>query len=144
MSIAVTIVALLPLPLVAKRRPVGTPLTWGEALLAGTYIFFLFWWAYGIIPHLWLTYADNELGWRSDAILWGPGNIFRPQSQGGWLPLTITKQVLRDIIVVGLYVAYLALPIALWAWWQKRGERAAAKPESDTTVFGRPLVREGA
>ena len=28
----------------AKRRPVGTPLTWGEAMVASVYTFFLFIW----------------------------------------------------------------------------------------------------
>ena len=44
----------------AKRRPVGTPLTWGEAMVAGVWSFFLMFWVYGVIPHLWLTWADNE------------------------------------------------------------------------------------
>lgn len=142
LSVLVTILAVLPLPWLAKRRPVGTPLTWGEAMAAATYVFFLFWWAYGLVPHLWLTYADNELGWRADAIVWGPGNVLRPQAQGGWLPLTITYQAVRDLIVVAIYGLYLAAPIALWAYWQGRGDRKA--PEIETTTYGRPLVKKGA
>lgn len=142
LSVMVSILAVLPLPLLAKRRPPGTPLSWGEALLAATYAFFLFWWVYGVVPHLWLTYADNELGWRSDNIVFGPNNILRPQAQGGWLPLTISYQAVRDIIVVAIYGVYLAAPVALWAWWQGRGERTA--PELEVTTYGRPLVKKGA
>ena len=68
------------------------------AMLASTFVFFLFWWAYGVVPHLWLTWADNELGWRADQNFWGPGNILRSQSEGGWVPLTITKQAVREEI----------------------------------------------
>ena len=46
----------------------GTPLTWGEAMVAATYVFFLMFWVYGVVPHQWLTWAQNELKWRSDAI----------------------------------------------------------------------------
>jgi len=33
----------------AKRRPVGTPLTWGESMVAATYVFFLMFWVYGVV-----------------------------------------------------------------------------------------------
>ncbi len=141
LAVLVSVLAIAPLPLLAKRRPPGTPLSWGEALLAATYTFWLFWWVYGVIPHLWLTWADNELGWRSDAILWGPANLLRPQAEGGWLPFTVSKQALRDIVAVLIYGVYLVAPVALWAWWQGRGERTA--PELEVTTFGRPLVKKG-
>ena len=44
-----------------KRRPVGTPLTWGEAMVAAVYVFFVMFWAYGVVPHLWLAWADGDL-----------------------------------------------------------------------------------
>lgn len=129
----------------AKRRPVGTPLTWGESMVASVYAFFLMFWAYGVIPHLWLTWADNELQWRPDKILYGPGSILQPQALGGNFPMTISYQTLRDFLAVGIYVVFLAAQIALWAYWQNRGKRAAAA--SSTAVveseFGRPLVRKG-
>ncbi len=129
----------------AKRRPVGTPLTWGESMVASVYAFFLMFWAYGVIPHLWLTWADNELQWRPDKILYGPGSILQPQALGGNFPMTISSQTLRDFLAVGIYVVFLAAQIALWAYWQNRGKRAAAA--SSTAVveseFGRPLVRKG-
>jgi hypothetical protein len=128
----------------AKRRPVGTPITWGEAMVASVYAFFLMFWAYGVVPHLWLTWADNELQWRPDKILYGPWDILQPQALGGSFPMTITYQTLRDLLAVGIYVVFLGAQIAMWAWWQNRGKRAA---EESTAVveseFGRPLVRKG-
>lgn len=143
------ILALLVLPVFpySKRRAVGTPLTWGQAMLAGTYAFFGMYWAYAIVPHLWLTWADNELKWRPDALLyqyWDVAvirDVFKPQAKGGPFPVTITMQTLRDFLVVGIYVVFLGLQIWLWAYWQKRGQ----KPVTDiaTSDYGRPLVRKG-
>ncbi len=128
-----------------KRRPVGTMLTWGEAMVAATYVFFLFFWVYGVVPHLWLTWADNELGWRPDKMLLGIGEFLKPQSMGGWNPITLNYLVLRDLIAVGIYVVFLGINIWLWAVWQNRGKKAAADAAVPAVVesdFGRPLVRK--
>ncbi|MCU0312092.1 MAG: hypothetical protein MUE36_14250 [Acidimicrobiales bacterium] len=127
-----------------KRRPVGTMLTWGEAMVAATYVFFLWFWVYGVVPHLWLTWADNELGWRPDKLLLGPGSILEPQSLGGWNPITLNYLVLRDLVAVGIYVVFLGINIWLWAVWQNRGKKAAesAVPAVVESDFGRPLVRK--
>lgn len=129
----------------AKRHPVGSPLTWGEAMVASVYAFFLMFWAYGVIPHLWLTWADNELQWRPDNIVYGPGDILQPQALGGNFPMTISYQTLRDFIAVGIYVVFLAGQIAMWSWWQNRGKRAevATSTAIVESEFGRPLVRKG-
>ena len=130
---------------VAKRRPVGTPLTWGEAMVASVYAFFLMFWVYGLVPHLFLTWAGNELGWRPDKLLFGPGAVLKPQSLGGFSPITITYQTLRDILAVLIYVVFLGAQIGLWVWWQNRGKRAAAAESAQTTTtseYGRPLVRK--
>jgi hypothetical protein len=125
-----------------KRRPVGTFLTWGEAMVASVYVFFLFFWAYGVIPHLWLTWADNELGWRPDKGLTGPGGILKPQTEGGWFPITLNYLHLRDVIAVGIYVVFLGINMWLWSVWQNRGKAAAATPAVVESDFGRPLVRK--
>ncbi|MEY4131772.1 MAG: hypothetical protein RLZZ31_1896 [Actinomycetota bacterium] len=138
------LLSLLVIPM-AKRRPVGTPLTWGEAMVASTYAFALMFWVYGVVPHLWLTWADNELGWRPDKIVYGPGDILKPQALDGWLPFTITYQTLRDFIAVGIYVVFLVGQVAMWIWWQNRGKRAeaeAAAAKAITSEYGRPLVRK--
>jgi hypothetical protein len=131
----------------AKRRPPGTPMTWGEAMVASTFSFFLFFWAYGVVPHLWLTFADNELKWRPDAFVytsWGwTGGVFKPQSAGGWMPLTISMQTLRDLVAVSIYGLFLVLNVAVWAWWNNRGERAEKKAKAiPSSQYGRPLARK--
>jgi hypothetical protein len=118
-----------------KRRPVGTPLTWGEAMFAATYVFFILFWAYGVVPHQWLMLADNEWSWRADVVVVGPGGILE------YLPFTLTKQVLRDLIAVLLYGVILVANVAIWMMWQNRGKKAAATPEIETSRFGRPLVK---
>ncbi len=65
--------------LYSKRRPPGRYLTWGEAMLASTFAFVLFNLWYGVIPHQWITLADNEWGWRSDRIVVGPFDLLEPQ-----------------------------------------------------------------
>lgn len=131
----------------AKRRPVGSPLTWGEAMVAATYAFFLFFWVYGTVPHLWLTWADNELKWRPDTFLYQyadwTGGIFKPQAAGGWMPMTISMQTLRDLVAVGIYGVFLVGNVAVWAWWNNRGKRAETKAkEIPVSDYGRPLVRK--
>jgi hypothetical protein len=53
---------------VARRRPAGTPLTWGEGFAAALFVFTLMLVSYAIMPSQWLTYADNTLRWRPDKI----------------------------------------------------------------------------
>ena len=121
---------------IGRRRQPGQVLTWGEALVAATFVFFLMFLAYGVVPHQWLAWADNELRWRSDQILVGPGGVLED-----YLPFTLTYLVLRDLIVVGIYGAMIGLQIFLWSWWQARGR---AKPvEIETSSYGRPLVKRG-
>jgi len=115
----------------SRRRPVGAPLTWGEAMAAAVFAFFLFFWWYGVIPHQWLTWADNELGWTVDNLL--------VESTGN-VPITISMRVIRDFVVLGIYGLGIALHIGLLAMWQDRAkERPKAIPASR---YGRPLVRE--
>ena len=118
--------------LYGRRRPVGAPLSWGEAMAAGLVAMFLFLWWYGVIPHQWLTYAEGELSWRPDSLIVEPT---------GNQPLTVSYQTLRDIIAVGIVGLGLTLQIGLWAWWNDRGKaRPVTVPASR---YGRPLVRKG-
>jgi len=143
----------------ARRRPFGKPLTWGEAMVAAVFVFFIFFWAYGVVPHYWLTWADSELNWRADRFFQGPHlpiigqevdgqeiGLLADQQSGGWMPFTITYLVLRDLIAVGIYAVALGGNIWYWNHWQSRQARAeAATAEADApSEFGRPLVREGA
>jgi hypothetical protein len=136
---------------VGRRRPPDTPLTWGEAFLAATFVFGLLFMLYGMVPHYWLAWADNDLKWRPDkiGIPLGPiGSLFDVKDnllfpRGIPLPngyFVITAQVLRDIIAAGIYIVGLGLNFAMWLNWQKRG-RKPATPELETSAYGRPLIR---
>ncbi|MFZ6005840.1 MAG: hypothetical protein ACOYXM_18100 [Actinomycetota bacterium] len=125
--------------LYSKRRAPGTPLSWGEAMAAAVFAFILFNLWYGVIPHQWITLADNEWKWRSDRLVSGPWGIFEPNR---YLPVTISYVVLRDLIVLVIYGAGLTLHVFHWAQWQ---DRAKAKAKADivpTTTYGRPLARK--
>ena len=118
----------------ARRRPVGTPLTWAEAMIGALFVFFLMFLAYGIMPHHWLAYADNDLQWRKDKILLGPGNLVDK------LPFIVTYEAIRDLIAVGIYGVALGGQIAVWSAWQSRGKERPK--EIPTSAYGRPLVKK--
>ena len=143
LSIVVTVVLVAGVFAHMKRRPVGTPVTWGEAMFGAMIVFFGMFWVYGVVPHQWLAWADNELNWRTDKLFVGPGGILRAQAHGGSFPFTITYVVIRDVIASGIYVVAVAGHVALFLLWQNRGKKAEAADAVELSSFGRPLVREG-
>ena len=133
--------ALLTIPY-GKRRPKDRRATWGESMLAALFAFGLMLVAFGITPDRWIAHSDNELGWGTTNIVYGPWNLLKPTPLGGaWNPITIPYQAVRDIVVVLIHVWFFGLIIFLWGKWQKRGE---AKPGTDvaTSSYGRPLVKK--
>jgi hypothetical protein len=137
--IASILLTLVVIP-IGKRRPVGKPLSWGEAMIAATYAFFVMFLAFGIVPHQWIDHADKNLGWSKDNIIYGPGGILKPESAGGWNPITLQYEAVRDIVVVLLHVIYFGLLIWVWMWWQRRGQ--VTTTEIETSSYGRPLVKK--
>ena len=137
-----TALALVVIPF-GKRRPVGTPTTWGQAIAGSVYVFFVMFLAFGVVPHQWIDHADKELGWRKDKLLFGPLDLLKPKVEGGNFPFTISYEALRDIIVVVIHVIYVGMMIYLFSWWQKRDKVAASAKELETSTYGRPLVRKG-
>jgi hypothetical protein len=96
--------------------------------------------AFGILPHQWIDHADKDLGWSRDKLIFGPGGILKPESAGGWNPITLQYQAVRDTIVVLLHAVFFGVYIYLAIWWQKRGD---VKPkEIATSSYGRPLVKK--
>src|SRR5437762_10203610 len=106
----------------AKRRQPGQPLTWGEALLAGTFVLAVMLMIYGVVPDRWLRWADGDLKWRSDKIgiplgpFGGPlkslglkskikSNLLFPNGVYffGRGRLLVSAQVLRDLVETVLY-----------------------------------------
>lgn len=140
-SVLISIVLTLGVFWYAKRRPVGTDLSWGEAMAAATYAFFGMFWVYGVVPHQWLTWAENELGWRPDQYLAGPSGTGALTD----VPFNVTYETLSHLIAVTIYGVFLVLHVALWAVWQGRGDKAERRRkalEEKTTAYGRPLVRK--
>ena len=127
-----------------NRRPADQVVTWGEAMLGSMIVFFLMFWVYGVVPHQWLTWADNELNWRADKIVYGPFDLLKSQQDGGWSPIRINYVVVRDLIAVTIYLIFLGGNIWMWAAWQKRGDKQNADKAPERSTFGRPLVKEGA
>jgi hypothetical protein len=125
-----------------NRRPVGKPLSWGEAMLASVYAFGVMFLAFGVAPHQWIDHADKNLGWTKDKIIYGPFGILKPQTAGGWNPITLQYEAVRDIVVVLIHVVFFGLIIFIWGWWQKRGQRATTTTEVATSSYGRPLVKK--
>jgi hypothetical protein len=132
---------------VGRRRPIGTPLTWGEASVAGTFTFALMLLAYGVVPHQWLSYADNTLLWRPDKLLVGISSAgvkwgTAAKTLGGTGRILINYQAIRDIIATVIYVIGLGGQMYLWSVWQKRGRKKPGDVEAATSSFGRPVLRK--
>ena len=137
-----TALALLAVPY-AKRRPVGTPFTWGEAMIASVWTFGLMFLAFGVVPHQWIDHADKDLGWNRTKIIYGPFDLLKPKALGGNFPMTLQYEILRDTIVVVIHLWYFGLVIYLWTMWQNRGKKAdAAAKDIATSTNGRPLVQK--
>ena len=140
MAVLIFMVLLVPFFVQAARRKPGAPLTWGEAMVAAVYTFFLLLWLFAVIPHEFLTWADAELAWRPDKYVIGPGSQWHWWSGFAKFPIAIHKQTFRDLIVVLLYV--VGLGGFMWAcgFWNKRGDKPAGSDVEVTSGYGRPLV----
>ena len=49
-----------------RRRPVGKPITWGEAFVGGMAVFAYMIIIYALLPNAWLQWVTGALRWRSD------------------------------------------------------------------------------
>jgi formate hydrogenlyase subunit 3/multisubunit Na+/H+ antiporter MnhD subunit len=146
-SIIATILMVAVCLYVGARRPIGTPVTWGEAMVAGTWVFAIMLLIYGIVPHQWLNYADNELLWRPDKLLVGissGGVVWGNDAKdlGGTGRILINYQAIRDIVATVIYVVGLGGQMYLWSVWQKRGRKKPGDVEEARSRFGRPVLRK--
>ena len=159
-SLVVTALLMAVYHMYDRKAPVDKKMTWGEAMVASLYVFTVFFWIYGVVPHYWLQWADSGLGWRADVLLEGPHipfisntnaageqlGVIAAQVDGGWFPFRIPFLILRDIIAVAIHVIFLGLNIWYWNHWQTRASRAAEQEQATEapSEFGRPLIRQGA
>jgi len=136
---------------VGRRRPPGTPFTWGEAMVAAMFVFGILLLGYGVVPNEWLKWADNQLLWRPDRIWFAlstkwpviyTGANAATEAAAGRGRIIVSFQALRDIIAAGIYIMMLAAQVWLWIAFQKRGRQPAATGEvARTSTFGRPVVK---
>ncbi len=126
----------------AKRRPADQPTTWAEAMAGATYVFFLFFMVFGIVPHQWLTLAENEWSFRADK-LFNPWGLITPKSQGGWFPFDVTLRVISDSVAAIIYIVFLGYMVYYFRIWQTRGEQSKKQSAIATSAYGRPLVKRG-
>ena len=144
-SFLIVVVGIAICMAIARKRPPGTRLSWGEAFIGGAFVFALMIVAYGVVPHQWLDFADNELLWRPDRILLGLSTAGlkigdKAKAMGGSGRVLVSYQAIRDIVAATLYIVFLGAQMWLWSAWQKRGRpKAEVEP---TSRFGRPLLRK--
>jgi hypothetical protein len=136
--VASTVMSLAVIPY-GKRRPVEKKASWGEAMFGSAYAFGVMFLAFGIVPHQWIDHADKDLKWDRTKLIFGPGGILKPQSEGGWNPITLQYEAVRDIVVVVIHAYFFGLLLFLFLWWQKRGQ--VKTTELATSTYGRPLVK---
>jgi hypothetical protein len=135
---------------VGRRRPPGTPLTWGEALVGATFVFGMLLLGYGVVPNEWLKWGDNQLLWRPDRIWFAistkwpvffTGSNAATEAAAGRGRIIVSFQALRDIIAATIYILMLATQVWLWVAFQKRGRKPATTEVARTSTFGRPVVK---
>jgi len=142
MAVLIQMVLIVPVFVIAKRRPPGTLLTWGEAMVGAVYVFGVLFWLYGVLPHEFLNWADSELAWRPDKKIIGPEGSWA-EWFGFWknIPLTITKETIRDVVAVVIYTIGLGGFMWMCKFWNDREKNATAtKAIEPVSRYGRPLV----
>ena len=71
------------------------------------------------------------------------GQDFR-KSEWTSIPLTINKQIIRDLVVTTIYIIGLGGFIWAFAFWNSRGKAPAGSDVVPTSAYGRPLVSKRA
>ena len=91
------------------------------------YVFFVMFWVYGVVPHLWLTWADNELNWRPDKLRLR-SRATSSSRRSRWLEPDHAQLPgpPRHHRRAASTSSFLGVNMWLWAWWQNR--RQAAEP----------------
>ena len=139
----------LTLFLCVTRKPGVREYTWAEVFLGAVGTFALMTFAYGNIPHEWITFSDAKLQWSADKLLFHNHALF---TVGGFTvyfpPFNMSMQALRDVVVVVIYGFFIVLNVIIFVKWQTRNAVPAATAETEAkpkrfSRFGRP-VKAGA
>jgi hypothetical protein len=142
----ITIIMMIPVIVMLRRPKSDQPTTWAQAMAGSVYVFALLLLAYAVIPHEWITFADNYLQWGKDKyVILSTTEI--PFLSGVNWPFSIDMQAVRDIVAVGIYLVFFAINIALFVLWQDRKPASEVAEEKPVVVgrsrFGRPLKAKG-
>lgn len=122
------------------RRPIKADhvSTWTKATIASVVVIGWMLMAYAIWPDAFIQFADANLLWTRDQFFWGDAT--------GGQPFAVTKQAVRDVVVVVMYTVVGMANLVCFLQWQKRkpAEAAAAPAEGEapivkTSRFGRPI-----
>lgn len=149
-SVIVDVALILIAMAVLRRRPRGTPVTWGEAFVGATFLWAIFLLTYAVVPHQFITMCDKDFGWRSDTFgiptgpfyplfgrhnLWAKGVTFFGHGR-----VMVNQQTVRDFIVSNIYIVGLVAHVMLWGWANRRGDKGAEVVP--VSPYGRPLVKK--
>ena len=111
-------------------------------MAGAVYVFALFLLCYAIIPHEFITFADKYLQWGKDKYVIKSTTAIPFATSVNW-PVSIDMQAVRDVVVVGIYIVFFAINIALFVLWQDRKTKTEDAEEKPVVVgrsrFGRPL-----
>ena len=138
----ILVIMMIPVLVMLRRPKSDKPTTWAQAMAGAVYVFALFLLCYAIIPHEFITFADKYLQWGKDKYVVKSTTALPFFSSFNW-PLSIDMQAVRDIVVVGIYVVFFGLNIALFVLWQDRKTKTEDEEAKPVVVgrsrFGRPL-----
>ena len=138
----ILVIMMIPVIVMLRRPKSDKPTTWAQAMAGAVYVFALFLLCYAIIPHEFITFADKYLQWGKDKYVVKSTTALPFFSSFNW-PLSIDMQAVRDIVVVGIYVVFFGLNIALFVLWQDRKTKTEDEEAKPVVVgrsrFGRPL-----
>jgi hypothetical protein len=141
-AVLLLIVLITPVLVMVRRPKSDKPATWAQAVGGSVYVFALFLLCYAVIPHEWITFSDAYLQWGTDKYVIKSTTAIPFMTSWNW-PLSINMQAVRDVIVVGIYLVFFSLNIALFVLWQDRKTKTEDEDEKPVVVgrsrFGRPL-----
>jgi hypothetical protein len=142
----ITIVMMIPVLVMLRRPKSDRPTTWAQAMAGAVYVFALMLLAYAIIPHEFITFADKYLLWGTDKYVIKSTTAIPFMTSWNW-PVSINMQAVRDVVVVGIYVVFFGINIALFVLWQDRKTKSEDADQKPVVVgrsrFGRPLKAKG-
>jgi uncharacterized membrane protein len=140
-AVVLLLIGIVVVLVLLKRPKRDRPATWAECMVGAVGVFALMTLAYAVIPSEYITFSDKYLQWDTTKFVFRTHQDMFGLGIVDW-PFSMTKQAVRDIIVVGIYLVMFGLNLFLFAQWQKRGkEEAATEEKPRTSRFGRPLRR---